>query len=235
MKAQPLYKLWNIEWKDTPVTDYTIGIDTIENMLAKMKAKPWPVYKIKVGTENDIETITALRKNTDAVFRVDANAGWALDEALEKFNAVKNQDSQYSPAANYYAGFIEYSKGNYTDAFADLKRAEASQSYANIVPSLIANVYYKQRKYDDLIRYASSLEPRSAQVSNYSEISMLVADAYYYKQDYTKAAAAYEVYLESNQAKAENALRTIPGRYLCQIPDDGDGSRNGLFRKPGAV
>jgi len=84
MKAQPLYKLWNTEWQNMPVTDYTIGLNSIENMVAKMKAKPWPVYKIKVGTENDIETITALRKNTDAIFRVDANAGWSLDEALEK-------------------------------------------------------------------------------------------------------------------------------------------------------
>lgn len=129
-----------------------------------------------------------------------------LDDALEKFNAVKLQESQYAPAANYYAGFIEYSKGNYADAFADLKRAEASQSYTNIVPSLIANVYYKQHKYNELITYAASLESRSAQITNYNEISMLVADAYYYKQDYTKAASAYEVYLEDNQAKAENAL-----------------------------
>lgn len=129
-----------------------------------------------------------------------------LEEAWEKFNAVKNQESQYSPAANYYAGFIEYSKSNYTDALADLKRAETSQAYATIVPGLIANVYYKQRKYDELIKYAASLQPRSAQITNYTEISMLVADAYYYKQEYTKAAVAYEVYLEDNQAKAENAL-----------------------------
>lgn len=129
-----------------------------------------------------------------------------LDEALEKFNAVKLQESQYAAAANYYAGFIEYSKGNYADALADLKRAEASQSYANVVPGLIANVYYKQRKYDELIKYATSLQSRSAQISNYSEVSMLVADAYYFKQDYAKAASAYEVYLEENQAKAENAL-----------------------------
>lgn len=129
-----------------------------------------------------------------------------LDDALEKFNAVKLQDSQYAPAANYYAGFIEYSRGSYAEALGDLKRAETNASYANIVPSLIASVYYKQHQYDELIRYAGSLQPRSAQISNYSEISMLVADAYYYKQDYTQAAAAYEVYLEDNQAKAENAL-----------------------------
>src|SRR4026207_446275 len=35
LKGQPLYKLWNTEWQNTPVTDYTIGIDSIENMVAK--------------------------------------------------------------------------------------------------------------------------------------------------------------------------------------------------------
>lgn len=129
-----------------------------------------------------------------------------LDDALEKFNAVKLQESQYAPAANYYAGFIEYSRGSYSEALTDLKRAEGSQAYATIVPSLIANVYYKQHNYDELIKYAASLESKASQISNYSEISMLVADAYYYKQDYTKAASAYEVYLEDNQTKADNSL-----------------------------
>lgn len=90
MKKQPLYKLWNTEWNNTPQTDYTIGIDTVEKMIEKIKAKPWPVYKIKVGGADDIEVIQALRKHTDAVFRVDANAGWTLDEALQKIPLLKD-------------------------------------------------------------------------------------------------------------------------------------------------
>ncbi len=39
MKNAPLYRLWNTEWKDTPLTDYTIGMDSIDKMVAKMKAK----------------------------------------------------------------------------------------------------------------------------------------------------------------------------------------------------
>ncbi len=89
MKKQPLYKLWNTEWKEAPLTDYTIGIDTVEKMIEKMKAKPWPIYKIKVGQANDIEIIQSLRKHTDAIFRVDANAGWTLDEALQKIPLLK--------------------------------------------------------------------------------------------------------------------------------------------------
>jgi L-alanine-DL-glutamate epimerase-like enolase superfamily enzyme len=84
MKQQPLYRLWNTQWEHIPVTDYTIGIDTIDKMVAKMKAKPWPVYKIKLGTAEDIAIVQALRQHTDAVFRIDANAGWTLEEAREK-------------------------------------------------------------------------------------------------------------------------------------------------------
>lgn len=84
MKGKLLYELWDTKFENTPVTDYTIGIDIIDKMVEKIKAKPNPIYKIKVGFENDIEVITELRKHTQSVFRVDANAGWELDEAIVK-------------------------------------------------------------------------------------------------------------------------------------------------------
>jgi L-alanine-DL-glutamate epimerase-like enolase superfamily enzyme len=83
MKSSPLYRLWDTSWENTPVTDYTIGIDTPEKMLEKMQAHPWPVYKIKLGTAEDIRIMEMLRKHSDAAFRVDANAGWTLDEARQ--------------------------------------------------------------------------------------------------------------------------------------------------------
>jgi L-alanine-DL-glutamate epimerase-like enolase superfamily enzyme len=89
IKGQKLYELWKLDISNNPVTDYTIGIDSIEKMVAKMKEKPWPVYKVKVGTENDIEMVKALRQHTDALFRVDANAGWTVEEALKKIPVLK--------------------------------------------------------------------------------------------------------------------------------------------------
>jgi len=90
IRQQPLYKLWGLDIEKAPPTDYTIGIDTIDKMVQKMQEKPWPVYKIKVGTDQDIAIVSALRKHTDAVFRVDANAAWTVDEALEKIPALKD-------------------------------------------------------------------------------------------------------------------------------------------------
>jgi L-alanine-DL-glutamate epimerase-like enolase superfamily enzyme len=89
LKRKKLYELWNGDISKNPVTDYTIGIDSIEKMIAKMKEKPWPIYKIKVGTADDIAIVKALRENTDAVLRVDANAAWNLETALKLIPQLK--------------------------------------------------------------------------------------------------------------------------------------------------
>jgi L-Ala-D/L-Glu epimerase len=82
--GKPLHEIWELDIDNSPLTDYTIGIDTIDKMVDKMKRKPWPIYKIKLGTEEDIGIVKALRKHTDAILRVDANSGWTLEEALIK-------------------------------------------------------------------------------------------------------------------------------------------------------
>ena len=92
MKRKQLHALWNLDIAAAPLTDYTIGIDTIEKMVEKMNEKPWPIYKVKVGVEGDIEMVAALRKHTDAILRVDANAGWTLEQALEKIPLLKQLD-----------------------------------------------------------------------------------------------------------------------------------------------
>lgn len=89
LKRKQLHELWGLDTDTAPLTDFTIGIDSIESMLAKMKEKPWPIYKIKAGVEGDIEMVEALRKHTNAVFRVDANAGWTLEQALQKIPLLK--------------------------------------------------------------------------------------------------------------------------------------------------
>ena len=87
---QPLYKIWGLETKNNPITDYTIGIDSIEKMVEKMREMPFPLYKIKLGTDEDIEIVEALRKETDAVFRVDANTAWTPEQSIYFSMALKD-------------------------------------------------------------------------------------------------------------------------------------------------
>ena len=80
--GKPLYQSWGLAPSKAPLTNYTIGIGPIDEMVAKIKERPWPVYKVKLGTDHDLEIIEALRAVTDARFRVDANTAWTAEQTI---------------------------------------------------------------------------------------------------------------------------------------------------------
>jgi L-alanine-DL-glutamate epimerase-like enolase superfamily enzyme len=83
LRGAPVWKLWGLSLENLPVSDYTIGIDSIEVMIDKLKEFPgWPVYKIKLGTPEDLKIVRRLREHTDATFRVDANCAWTAQETI---------------------------------------------------------------------------------------------------------------------------------------------------------
>jgi L-alanine-DL-glutamate epimerase-like enolase superfamily enzyme len=83
LRGAPVWKLWGLELNNLPPSDYTIGIDPIEKMVAKMKEfDGWPVYKIKLGTADDLAIVRELRRHTDAVFRIDANTAWSAEQTI---------------------------------------------------------------------------------------------------------------------------------------------------------
>jgi L-alanine-DL-glutamate epimerase-like enolase superfamily enzyme len=81
MRRMPLYRLLRLDPGRAPFTDYTIGMDTTDGMIAKIQAHPWPAYKIKIGSADDIDIIRKLRQATDKPFRIDANEALQPDDA----------------------------------------------------------------------------------------------------------------------------------------------------------
>lgn len=94
-KGKKLYELWGYTINKNPMTNYTIGIASIDVMLAKMKELPWPIYKIKLGTSDDIAIVKELRKHTDATFRIDANCGWTVDETIANAIELKKMNVEF--------------------------------------------------------------------------------------------------------------------------------------------
>src|SRR5678809_397841 len=47
MKRKKLSELWELNMEKNPFTDFTIGIDSMDKMIDKIKETPWPLYKIK--------------------------------------------------------------------------------------------------------------------------------------------------------------------------------------------
>ena len=80
----PWFRLWGLDAAKTPVTSFTIGIDSPEIVRQKTReADIYKIIKVKLGRANDREMIEAIRSVTDKPITVDANQGWTQrDEAL---------------------------------------------------------------------------------------------------------------------------------------------------------
>jgi L-alanine-DL-glutamate epimerase-like enolase superfamily enzyme len=75
----PWFRLWGLDPAKTPVTSFTIGIDTPEIVRQKTReAAPYNIIKVKLGRDaaTDRGLIDAIRDVTATPITVDANQGW---------------------------------------------------------------------------------------------------------------------------------------------------------------
>ncbi len=93
----PMYKYFGLDKTKAPLTSFSIGIDSLEMMQKKIReAEPYPILKIKLGTENDEEIMKAVRQETQKIVRVDANEGWKdKHEALEKIKWLEKSGVEF--------------------------------------------------------------------------------------------------------------------------------------------
>jgi len=93
----PLYKYWGLDRAKTPITSFTIGIDTPQVIEKKVReAEEYPILKIKLGGENDEEIMRTIRKITKKTLRVDANEGWKTKEtALQKIQWLEQEGVEF--------------------------------------------------------------------------------------------------------------------------------------------
>ena len=83
---KPLWKLWKFSSSPCPASSFTIAGGTIKEIEQKVRAaSDYPILKIKLGFEHDIEIMQAVRDMTDKPLLADANEGWKTkEEALDK-------------------------------------------------------------------------------------------------------------------------------------------------------
>ena len=93
----PLFRYFGLDPRDTPLTTFSIGIDTPAITRQKtLEAADYPVLKVKVGLATDEPTIEAIRSVTRKPLRVDANEGWKdKEEAIRKINWLESQGVEF--------------------------------------------------------------------------------------------------------------------------------------------
>ncbi len=80
----PVWRLWGLDAAAAPQSTFTIGIDTAEMIRMKVaEASEYPILKIKLGSDRDLEVLQTIRDATDRELRVDANCGWTAAHTVQ--------------------------------------------------------------------------------------------------------------------------------------------------------
>jgi L-Ala-D/L-Glu epimerase len=79
----PVWRLLGLA-RAAPPTSYTIGIDSVEGTADRARrARGFRALKVKMGDREDLARLQAVRAESEAPLRVDANEGWTLESARE--------------------------------------------------------------------------------------------------------------------------------------------------------
>ncbi len=85
----PVWRLLGLDRAGAPVTSFTIGIDSLEGTRDRTRrASGYAALKVKVGGAEDLARLEAVRAESGAALRVDANEGWTLETARELLPAL---------------------------------------------------------------------------------------------------------------------------------------------------
>lgn len=120
-----------------------------------------------------------------------------LKEARNAFYEIIDADTEYQAPALYYYSHIAYTEKSYQTALEGFLKLEKNPGFAESVPYYIAQIYYLQGRFDDLIAYAPSVLD-SIDTKNSIMIEHLVGDAFYQMGKYDEAVP----YLESYNRKS---------------------------------
>jgi len=93
LQQKPCWQLLGSNPAKMPLTSFTIGIDTPEVIVQKVKENPdCKIIKVKLGRDSDKELIKTIRSVTDLPLFVDANQGWTdLEQSLDMCHWLHEQ------------------------------------------------------------------------------------------------------------------------------------------------
>jgi len=93
--GRPLYRLLGLNPKRLPLTCFTVAMDEPELMAARARDCGYPILKIKLGSPDDEAMVAAVRKASAARLRLDANAGWSRERALQLIPRLAAYDLEF--------------------------------------------------------------------------------------------------------------------------------------------
>ncbi len=92
-----VHRMWGLDAADCGQSSYTIGIADNDGLLQRVAdAAQYPILKIKLGTDRDMEIVRLVRDAAPTKkLRVDANAAWTASHAVRMIDFLADNDVEF--------------------------------------------------------------------------------------------------------------------------------------------
>lgn len=123
------------------------------------------------------------------------------DKALSLFQGIALNEGKYQNDARYYYAHIQYLRGKDLEALRYFEPLRNVPTYAKVVPAYLMQINYRNGDYDAVLRDGPEAV-RNADSKKKGEMAMIVADAYFHKQDYGKALEYYDLFSRNSTGRS---------------------------------
>lgn len=121
------------------------------------------------------------------------------DDAALRLAQVRDTGSRYALPALYYGSHIHYEQGHYETALQGFNVLLQNEVFAPIAPFYITHIYFKQRKYDEVIQYAPGIVEQASEVRK-PEIKKMIGVSYFKRGKFAEALPYLEAYAAGNES-----------------------------------
>jgi tetratricopeptide (TPR) repeat protein len=128
-----------------------------------------------------------------------------FSRARSLFREVADIRGEYYYPTNYYLGLCQFFDGNYSEAIKNLRIAEQDNRYKRHIPAYVAQIYFAERRYDELINYVEG-RMSDPTIRDNQEVRQALGQAYFERGDFHRALPHLEYHAQKSNKLLEEEL-----------------------------
>jgi TolA-binding protein len=134
------------------------------------------------------------------------------DEARIAFFEIKDVESEYNAAANYFYAHLAYKEGNFQTALNGFELLLTDEDFVELVPYYLIQIYFEQGNYDKIKDLGPELLAKATE-KRVPEIARIIGEAHFRTNEFVQAIPYLQQYKEQTESYTREEIYQLGYAY----------------------
>ncbi len=135
-----------------------------------------------------------------------------FEDSRIAFYEIKDVDSEYNAAANYFYAHIAYKEGSYQTALNGFEKLLTDEDYVELVPYYLIQIYFEQGDYKKIKELGPDLLSKATD-KRVPEIARIIGEAHFRTNEFTEAIPYLQKYKELTESYTREEIYQLGYAY----------------------